>query len=67
VNGVGGDANKLFEKDYIDALQPTTIENPRRLVKVFHAAVSQILTTRKRLSNAELTATEQMIYSGEST
>jgi hypothetical protein len=60
------DAGELFEADYIDALQPTTIENPRRLVKVFHAAVSQILKSKKRLSNADLTAIEQTIYSGES-
>lgn len=61
-----GDAGKLFEKDYIDVLQPTTIENPRRLVKVFHAAVSQILKSQKRLSNADLTEIEQTMYSGES-
>jgi hypothetical protein len=60
-----GDASTLFESDYIDALQPTTIENPRRLVKVFHAAISQIITTKKHLTNGELTKIDQMIYSGD--
>lgn len=57
-----GDPSKLFESGYIDVLQPTTIENPRRLVKVFHAAISRIIKTKKRLSKEELTQIDQDIY-----
>jgi hypothetical protein len=60
-----GDPGKLFEKGYIDSLQPTTIENPRRLVKVFHAALSQIIKTKQRLSNEKLKQIDQDIYSGD--
>ena len=55
----------FFEKNYIDALQPSTIESPRRLVKVFHAAVSQVIKTGKQVSNHDLTAIDQTFYSGD--
>ncbi|MCX7428731.1 MAG: hypothetical protein NTW96_24280 [Planctomycetia bacterium] len=60
-----GDPGGLFESGYMDVLQPTTIASPRRLVKVFHAAISRIMSARKRLSKDELKQIDQDIYSGD--
>lgn len=62
-----GASGEILEPDYIDALQPTTVESPRRLVKVFHAAVSQVMKTGKRLSKQDLADLDKMFYPGDQT
>ena len=55
----------LFGKDYMDSLQPTTVENPRRLVKVFHAAVAELIRTGKPLTGDRLAEIDHLLYLGE--
>jgi hypothetical protein len=58
-------SGRLFETDYIEALQPTTIQSPRRLVKVFHAAVGKVMETGRQLKKPELAAIDKMFYPGD--
>ena len=55
----------ILEPGFIDVLQPTTIESPRRLVKVFHAAVGQAMKTGKQLSKHDLAEIDKMFYPGD--
>jgi len=53
----------VFEENYIDALHPATIENPRRIVKVFHAAVGTVMKSGKTITNRQLTEIDKTFYS----
>ena len=55
----------LFGVDYMDSLQPTTAANPRRLVKVFHAAVAELIDRGKPLTGDRLAEIDQLLYPGE--
>ncbi|MFC1597545.1 AAA family ATPase [Planctomycetota bacterium] len=57
--------SSLFGPDYIDALQLTTVANPRRLVKVLHMAVAEVINRQKPLSEDSLTEIDQLLYPGE--
>lgn len=51
-----------YGENCIDVLRPTTYENPRRIVKVFHVATTEAMRTGKRVSNERLTDIEQELY-----
>ena len=51
-----------FADNFIDALQATTLANPRRLVKVFHVAMNEATRRGQEISNQQLAKIDRELY-----
>jgi type II secretory pathway predicted ATPase ExeA len=51
-----------FADDFVDALQATTLANPRRLVKVFHVAMNAAARRGQEISTKQLAEIDRELY-----